>query len=64
MWLVMVERLEALGMVERGIRVRIPNKRNVTIHRVVGCDPELVQEAARLHMQLLHPKYREAEMVA
>jgi DNA-binding transcriptional ArsR family regulator len=59
-----LDRLAGLGIVERGIRVRMPNKKCVTIHRLLGCDPELAQEAARLHMRVLHPSYREAERVA
>jgi len=43
-----LDRLASLGIVERGVRVKMPNRKCVTIHRLVGCDPELAQEAGRL----------------
>lgn len=51
-------------IMERGVRVNMPNRKNVTIHRVVGCDLDLVQKVAKLYMRLLQPRYREAERVA
>ena len=59
-----LDRLSSVGLLRKGIRVKAPNKKRVTIHCLVDCDMSLIQEAALLHMKTLSPKYRVAEKVA
>jgi len=59
-----LDRLSSLGLLRKGVRIRAPNKKRVTIHILVDCDMSLIQDAALLHMRTLSPKYRVAEKVA
>jgi len=59
-----LDRLSSVGLLRKGIRIRGPNKKRVTIHFLIDCDMSLIQEAALLHMRTLSPKYRVAEQVA
>ena len=59
-----LDRLSSLGLLRKGVRIRAPNKKRVTIHILADCDMTLVQDAALLHVRTLSPKYRVAERAA